>query len=274
MALNQSLLWSHVDFTTLGLAGVAEILVRAKSVPLRLEASIFRRWGWDNVRFSTFRKELRTHLPHIRYLRTTAKVVHLQDTLNGLVSPAPTLEYLSLSARVRIRSRRYGGKVQCIPDTLFDGSAPRLSCLALRNCNISWKSPLLRGLKCLEIVAPSADMFPELAIWLDGLGEMPQLATLTLHAASPSAPSFPIDVERTVTLLSLTRLDILASPVDCALALAHLDLPALTSLCLTAFSLHLATSGDDVEKLLPYIVRHVHGPQDRIPTSAGRAFPH
>ena len=109
MALNQSLLWSHVDFTTLGLAGVAEILVRAKSVPLRLEASIFRRWGWDNVRFSTFRKELRTHLPHIRYLRTTAKVVHLQDTLNGLVSPAPTLEYLSLSARVRIRSRRFVG---------------------------------------------------------------------------------------------------------------------------------------------------------------------
>ena len=108
-------------------------------------------------------------------------------------------------------------------------------------------------------------MFPELAIWLDGLGEMPQLATLTLHAASPSAPSFPIDVERTVTLLSLTRLDILASPVDFALALAHLDLPALTSLCLTAFSLHLATSGDDVEKLLPYIVRHVHGPQDTQP---------
>jgi hypothetical protein len=63
---------------------------------------------------------------------------------------------------------------------------------------------------------------------------MPQLKTLTLHSASPIAPPFPFDVERTVTLPSLTRLDILASPGDCALALAHLDLPALTWLCLTA----------------------------------------
>jgi hypothetical protein len=37
IALNQPLLWSHVDFTTLSLAGATEILVRAKSVPLYLE---------------------------------------------------------------------------------------------------------------------------------------------------------------------------------------------------------------------------------------------
>ena len=264
IALNQPLLWSHVDFTTLSLAGIAETLVRAKSVPLHLEASVSRHCGWDNVRSSTFRKELRAHLPHIRYLRTSAKPDHLQSTLNGLISPASTLEYLSLSSRVGRRNRRSGGQVLCIPDTLFDGSAPRLSCLELRNCNISWKSPLLRGLKCLEIHTPSADTWPKLALWLGALDEMPQLKTLTLHSASPSAPPFPIKVERTVTLPFLTRLDILASPRDCALALAHLDLPALTSLRLTAFSIHLANTGE-VEKLLPYIIRHVHGPQDTQP---------
>jgi hypothetical protein len=34
IALNQPLLWSHVDFTTLSLAGATEMLVRAKLVPL------------------------------------------------------------------------------------------------------------------------------------------------------------------------------------------------------------------------------------------------
>ena len=66
--------------------------------------------------------------------------------------------------------------------------------------------------------------------WLDALGEMPQLVTLTLHSASPIAPSDPFDIERTVTLPSLLRLDIFDYPRDCALALAHLDLPALTRL--------------------------------------------
>ena len=264
IALNEPLLWSHVDFTTPSLVGVAETLVRAKSVPLHLEASVSRHRGWDNVRSSTFRKELRAHLPHTLHLRTSAKPVHLQSTLNVLVSPAPTLEYLSLSSRVRRLGRGMVEELLCIPDTLFDGSAPRLSCLELRNCNISWTSPLLKRLKCLEILTPSADAWPKLAVWLGALDEMPQLTTLTLHSASPSAPSFPIDVERTVTLPSLTRLDILASPEDCALALAHLDLPALASLCLTAFSFHLTNSGD-VQKLLPYIVRHVYGPQDTQP---------
>ena len=54
IALNQSLLWSHVDFTTLNLAGAAEILARAKSVPLYLEAG----GRWNDVRLRTIRKEI------------------------------------------------------------------------------------------------------------------------------------------------------------------------------------------------------------------------
>ena len=99
------------------------------------------------------------------------------------------------------------------------------------------------------------------------LDEMPQLMTLTLHWASPIAPSFPsvpLDVERTVTLPSLTRLDILASPGDCALALAHLDLPALTWLRLTVISSEFPIVKDG-EELLPYVARHAHGTQDTQP---------
>ena len=48
IALSQPLLWSHVDFTTLSSAGTAEILARAKSSPLYLEARISSQ-SWNDV---------------------------------------------------------------------------------------------------------------------------------------------------------------------------------------------------------------------------------
>ena len=134
----------------------------------------------------------------------------------------------------------------------------------LSYCDISWKSPLLKGLKHLEILAPSTTERPELAVWLGALNDMPQLVTLTLHSASPIAPSVPFDVERTVALPFLTHLDILANLGDCALALAHLDLPALTRLCLTAISTRLPNNSN-LQLLLPHVARHAHGPHDTQP---------
>jgi len=97
IALNQPLLWSHVDFTALTSAGAAEMLARAKTVPLHLEASVPID-SWDGSRFSAFQNELQTHISHICHLGITAEYRHLRKTLEGLVSPAPTLEYLSLSS--------------------------------------------------------------------------------------------------------------------------------------------------------------------------------
>ena len=118
-----------------------------------------------------------------------------------------------------------------------------------------WNSPLFKGLKYLEIFAPGIAR-PTLAVWLDTLNEIPQLKVLSLHSASPFAVHFPFDVERIVTLPSLTHLDISASLPDCAFAAAHLDLPVLTS----AMDPH--TNGRGVQKFLPYVLRHVYGPQD------------
>ena len=64
IALNQSLLWSHVDFTALTLAGAAEILARAKSAPLHLKARIYGK-HWDDLRSYRFRHEVRVHISHI-----------------------------------------------------------------------------------------------------------------------------------------------------------------------------------------------------------------
>ena len=264
IALNQPQLWSHINSNTVGLAGATEILVRAKSVPLYMETSVSGQH--DNDRFGQFLNQVQAHLPHVRHLSINADF--LRTTYRGLestlVSPAPILEYLSLSYP-EDENKRGARRQLSITDnqvlgTLFGDSTPRLSCLKLRNCIISWNSPLFKGLKYLEIFTPYNKMArPTLTVWLDALDELPQLKTLTLQSASPVSTQFPFNVERTVTLPSLAHLDISASLMDCALASAHLVLPALTSLGLAVTDV---TTGGSVQAFLPYVAQHFHGPQD------------
>ena len=264
IALNQPLLWSHINFDTVSLAGATEILTRAKSVPLYLEAMVSGRH--DDHRLGQFLSQVQAYLPRIRHLSMSTNSDFISTIYGGLantlVSPALTLEYLSLSfgENRRMEDQHPSISASQVCHTLFGGSTPRLSRLKLRNCNISWNSLLFKGLKHLEIITPYEVGRPTLAVWLDSLGEIPQLRTLTLHSASPVASHFPFDVERTVTLPSLTHLDISASSQDCALASAHLVLPALSSLCIAATDFPINGSG--VQAIFPYIARHIHGPQD------------
>jgi hypothetical protein len=253
IALNQPLLWNHVDFTTVSGAGATEMLVRAKSVPLYLK-SMVSCYLWRGYQYRRLGKELQAHTPCICHLSVSAKPTLLECTLAELVSPAPTLECLSLS------SRGWSQELDAnVPNTLFNGHTPRLSCLELRNCGIDWKSPLFKGLEYLEIITPSTRARPNLVVWLDALNEMPRLKKLTLHSASPISPPLPFNVERAVTLPSLTHLDISASVDDCSLALAHLDLPVLTYLCPTVI---YDSNSSNVQGVFPYVARHAHGPQD------------
>ena len=102
-----------------------------------------------------------------------------------------------------------------------------------------------------------------LSIWLDALDEMSQLQMLTLKMACPMADNAgPFDVERTATLPSLTHFDISDLPQDCAFALAHLDLPALT--CLRIYSNGILDD-IDMQNVFPHIAQHAHGYQDTQP---------
>ena len=257
IALNQPVFWSHVDFTNISSAGAAEILARAKTTPLYLEARCLG-GHWDNAQFRSFREQLQLRVSRIRHLVISAKLHRLFKTLEGIISPAPILESLSLSNEERTYQD------DPVLETLFGGMTPRLSSLKLNNYGISWESSLLKGLQCLEIRSPPVNRRPNLSVWLGTLDQMRQLETLTLHSASPIAPPrrFPLEVQSTVTLPSLTHLDISGSTRDCALALAHLDLPALTGLRLEAIAdFHEA----NVQTLLSYVVRHAHGSQDTQP---------
>ena len=252
IALDNPLFWNHIDFTYLTLAGAAEVLVWAKKAPLQLSVWVTG-YHRDHAQFNALQKELQSRVANIRDLEISA--------LKQLASPAPTLESLSLSAESNYQLKTPSRAT--IPDTLFGDTTPRLSVLKLLKCKISWKSSLLKGLSHLEIRASSKHVTPSLSDWLDSLHEMPQLQKLLLSSASPIAPRFPSDIERTVTLPFLTHLSISSSVVGCALALSHLALPVLTQLSIEAKSVLLG--GSNELKLIPYVVRHAHGPQDTQP---------
>ena len=249
IALNQPLLWSHLNFATVSSAGAAEILTRAKTVPLHLEAQVpLGRWG--DTRFRNLRKELKAHVSHIRHLDLNIEFKQLNKTLDRLTLAAPTLGYLSLSCQ-----EGYIEKVS-IPNTLFNGTTPGLSCLELYSCIIYWKSPLLRGLEHLKIRATYPR--PILSDWLNAMDEMPQLKTLILDWASPvTPPNSPrqFNIERTITLPFLTLFDIGSHVRGCGLAL-HLILPALTTLCIKA---ETDEEGSDLPLLLPYLTQYTYG---------------
>ena len=255
IALNSPYLWNHITFTELTLDGITEILARAKMSPLHLEG---RMYNWSVKRLNAFRRQLEAHISHARHLNFSGEFQHV---LKRLVSPAPVLVSLSLtSLRLRYLSP------QDIPNSLFNGSAPKLTRLELLGTSIGWKSPLLKGLQTLKVSTPSAEEMPTLGDWLDALNEMSQLKTLILNNANPtSSVDDPLisEPQRTATLPSLTHFDITTSPTDCALALAHLVLPALISLHVTSDS---DTSDlEEIRLLIPHVARHAHGPQDTAP---------
>ena len=252
-ALNCSYLWNHINFNKLTLAGITKIVARAKMSPLHLEARATR---WSKARFDAFEKRLQAYIPHTRKLTISGE---LRNLPLRLVSPAPALEFLSLSDS----SLNFAPSAPVIPDALFNITAPNLTSLELRGYGISWKKPL-KGLRSLKIKNATKGL--TLNDWLDTLNEMPQLETLVLHDASPQlSPHNHVisEPQRTVTLPSLAQFDISAPASNCTLALVHLLLPSLTSLYVTAESLRL--DGEDVRLLIPYVVRNAHGPQDTAP---------
>jgi hypothetical protein len=233
---------------------MAEMLARAKMVPLHWDVA-FVRWIQEEV--DAFGRQLEDHITHTRHLKVHGP---LEMVLKRLVSSAPILETLSLSHS----SRQFTPSRDVIPINLFNCTTPNLTSLELMNCDFSLlKSPLLKGLQTLEVRWPNPQTRPELEDWLDVLGEMPKLESLALHRATPSATSPLIsEPSRTVAIPFLTKFYIIDIPKDCALALAHLVMPALTLLRVNVECYKMI---QDMGQLIPYVARNVYGPHGTEP---------
>jgi hypothetical protein len=245
--LNHPRLWSHINLTKLTPVGIVEIFSRTKTAPINLEVNSDK---WNMERYEALERQLEAHISHTRHLKLSG--YFLTNVIKRLVLPTPILESISLS--------HYGTSNLTIPDNLFNCTAPSLTSLKLNKYDISWKSPLLKRLRILEILELSANARPELNDWLDALNEMSQLKDLSLRFATPVAPLLNPPISRTVTLPSLTYFYIKASAKDCALALAHLVLPTLARLHVYVESHY--REGEDVLLMIPYIVRNVCVLQD------------
>ena len=221
---------------------------------------------WDDARFSAFQEELQAHVSNIRHLHISADIfVFPRHSSAHITCSHPRISFTVYPKNDEHEHRTTQRRVS-IPDTLFGGTTPRLSCLELQDCGISWESPLLRGLIYLDIRTPSttrgrASQFGWM-LWT----KCHNLRRLPLTRPPRLFPAFPIppDVKRTVTLPSLTHFDISDSARDCGLALAHLALPALTWSGHQGKILFMGWF-NDVREVLPYVARHAHGSQDAQP---------
>ena len=254
-ALNHPRLWSHIKLSKPAPAAVTEILARAKMAPLHLDVD-FTEWR-SLEQINAFERQLKDHISHTHHLRICGLLPQHERYLPTAATPV----FLPL---IQIPLSHYPSR-DVIPVNLFDCTSRSLTSLELQRCDISWKSPLLKGLQVLEIRWPSQEARPKLEAWLDALNEMPQLRTLSLHSATPVASQAPLlsEPSRTVALPSLTKFQISASARSCTLAFAHLVMPALTSLHVVAE--FRENEGEDMQQLIPYVARNVCGWQDTEP---------
>ncbi|KAI0288811.1 hypothetical protein BC826DRAFT_971340 [Russula brevipes] len=261
IALNYPHFWSYIDLTNVTAAHMAKILARTEMLPLHLKG---QRLEWDPMWYDHFLIQVGLHISHTRHLVIHADLGTVFRRWR-LASSAPILESLSLT-----HGSSSGTSQIAIPGTLFNRTAPRLTSLKLENCAISPKFPFLNSLRSLEIT----DAMLGREDWLDILNEMPQLETLTFLSASDidlsliPEPNINLHLipnyqsQRTVTLPSLAHFSITSWVRGCAFALAHLVLPALTSLRVDA---QCCNWGGDIRELIPYVVRNSYGPQDADP---------
>ena len=256
-ALNHPRFWSHINLTKLTPVGMAEVLARAKTVPLHMEADVTK---WSSEQMIAFGKQLETHISHTRHLSISGG--HLPTLLEKIVSSAPIFQFLSLSTNSP-QSDLPDSPQAIIPDNLFNRTGPSLTYLELESCDIIWMSPFLKGLRSLQTLKLSNGARPKLEDWLDALNGSPQLEELSLQSATPLAPptgSLMSEPLRFATLPSLARLYISDSSKECALGIAHLELPALTRLHVDVKS--QVWNGEDVQLVIPYVARTVCGIQE------------
>lgn len=265
IALNQPRFWGSIDFTALTWAGATEMLVRSKGAPLHLVLNFSRpNVHWNPERIHAFRELFVAHISRIHSLILSSDPHCLLKTVGRLASPAPAHESLSSSAGGESSSDRETPFQ--IPTTPPNSAAPKLIRLELDRCYISWGSPILKGLLHLKLLYHGDDKRPNLQSWLDAIRELSQLESLVVHSATPIASRIVVPIPervQTVTLPCLTHLRISDAANCCALALAHLALPALARLRVDAVSFH--ANGADVRTVVPLFVRNAHGPQDTMP---------
>ncbi|EPQ57323.1 hypothetical protein GLOTRDRAFT_137673 [Gloeophyllum trabeum ATCC 11539] len=198
VALNCAPLWHRIEFSAP--KWTVEMLRRSKNAPIVVRADLTYR----TPNFVNTVQQALGEVHRIKELDLIAPSQMLSRLAGSLSRPAPALESLRLSSQ---RLSAYMDTIYHVPDTLFQGRAPRLRRLELVNCEIAWTSGFLANLTHLHIdKATTYDPGrPTMTQFLNVLRNTPALQSLRLKHAAPLDPeSIDEDTPR-VDLPNLTK---------------------------------------------------------------------
>jgi hypothetical protein len=104
VALNHPRFWSHINFTKLTSAGIAEILARAKMAPLHMHLEVDgTMWAFKKVK--NFARQLKTHISHTCHLSRLADTdisrLHSRNSHHLLLLSNPSPCHINLPGSCR-----------------------------------------------------------------------------------------------------------------------------------------------------------------------------
>ncbi|TFK63449.1 hypothetical protein BDN72DRAFT_847615 [Pluteus cervinus] len=216
VGLGSPSLWSYISSAFRKQVG-EECLRRSKAAPLTVD--------FHNVSSSDVDQVVGPSLFRIRELTLGLSSNTWNSLSPNLSSPAPRLEYLSISITNIIAQ----SQSPSIPETLFAGTTPHLRRLELFGCSIDINSSLFTDLTALELRNPPQKL--SATDLLTVLHKLPRLTSLSLSSIlhSGAAP-----ITRDVDIATFPSLAVLSisgrSFVQDLDILSHLSFPATTTL--------------------------------------------
>ncbi|KAF9553361.1 hypothetical protein CPC08DRAFT_234256 [Agrocybe pediades] len=242
IALSSKRLWTRmVDFEDASRSWNEEMLRRSYPLSIQLSYQADFSRGASSLAFQL------EQLPRIRTYSLGCQDTDWDVLVSMLTRPAPVLEELYITCY-----RTFGHNIlttPILPWSLFDGTAPKLRRVEMKECIIDLRSPLLRTLTALRVIDLSYDNAPTASQWVRHLRNMPSLKELYLQGAIlPTRFHSSIDKSSDDNPMPLIdNLNIEAPLTDVALLVRNLPKPTKSQWTLTCSN---ASPGSDLEQVM------------------------
>ena len=228
VSVNDPRLWSHILWKRPKWS--AEMLLRCKGLPITIDQTI------DNHPSIADMREILSHLPRTRALRLSGRQNVCRAFDKELSQPAPMLQSATL---IGLEKAYYfwDDESSIVPSNLFAGNAPYLRRLVISRYTLSWKAPIISGLRHLEVRMDNPYPYRTISDYrdrmipltstndiLDALEQAHELQTLVLAFTLPYIPdNKPLrSIDRIIRMPRLSRLILQGYMRDCADFAGHL----------------------------------------------------
>ncbi|KAG2032265.1 hypothetical protein BDR03DRAFT_970575 [Suillus americanus] len=149
-------------------------------------------------------QQILSQLPRIKFLQLCSYPWEVNRILDCLSSqPAPSLQTFKFSVARKSHTR----VIRPISDAVFQGQAPLLRSVELKECTFSWTSCIFSGLRTLDVRRIGSASYPTLSQLLSALRRMPELEQLTFGLSSRISEDAELSDQVPLTRLKNIALD-------------------------------------------------------------------